>query len=142
MTRARNSPTSGPKVDPALQAARTCYDHLAGRVAVQITHALVGRGIMSPRAREYDVPPSGERWFALQHIDVVLLRKRQRKLTRLCLDWTERQPHLGGALGAAWLTRCISAGWLTRRSDTRAVRITDRGNRALRDLLGLDLFPG
>lgn len=127
------------KADASLRFARTCYDHLAGQVAVHTARRLVARGVILVRSGEYVLPASGEQWFAEQGIDVRFLRRQRRVLTRRCVDWTEREPHLGGALGAAWLSRCVSARWISRRPDTRAVRITDLGGRRLRELLGLDI---
>lgn len=124
--------------DRPLRFARTCYDHLAGQVAVGMAQALVHQGMLRPRGTEYQVMPRGARWFGDLQIDLPALRQGRRKLTRQCLDWTERQPHLGGALGAALLSRCISAGWVTRLPRTRAVHVTDRGRRALSDAMGLD----
>ena len=126
---------SASKVEKPLRFARTCYDHLAGQVAVGMAHAMVARGVLRPRGNEYQVLSPGARLFDELGIDLSTLGRNRRKLTRQCLDWTEREPHLGGALGAALLTRCISARWVTPLSRTRAVRITDRGSRALQELM-------
>jgi DNA-binding transcriptional ArsR family regulator len=118
--------------------ARTCYDHLAGQVAVRLTRAWVARGILKPAAGGFELPRHGERWFAAQGIDAAPLRRERRAFARACLDWTEREPHLGGSLGAAWLQRCVAERWVKRSADTRAVRISDSGRSAFRALLGVD----
>jgi hypothetical protein len=82
--------------------------------------------------------PTGERWFAARGIDSDVLRRQRRAFVRGCLDWTEREPHLGGSLGAAWLQHCFGQGWIKRISRTRAIRLSDAGRAALRDLLGVD----
>ena len=130
---------SASKVEKPLRFARTCYDHLAGQVAVGMAHAMVAHGVLRPHGNEYQVLSPDARLFKELEIDLSTLGKNRRKLTRQCLDWTEREPHIGGALGAALLTRCISARWITQLSRTRAVRITDRGSRALQELMGFDV---
>jgi DNA-binding transcriptional ArsR family regulator len=138
MARTGTPSRSAAKTDPPLRFARTCYDHLAGRLAVGVAHALVGQGVLRPRGDEYQVLAAGVRWFDGLNIDLATMRAGRRKLTRQCLDWTERKPHIGGALGAALLGKCLSAGWIARLPNTRAVRITDSGSRAFRDLMGFD----
>jgi len=130
---------SAANADTPLRFARTCYDHLAGQVAVGIARTLVAKGVVLPRGTEYHVLRPGARWFDHLEIDLATIRAGRRKLARQCLDWTEREPHIGGALGAALLARCLAAGWIVRLPETRAVRVTDRGRRALREVMGLDL---
>jgi DNA-binding transcriptional ArsR family regulator len=127
------------KADKPLRFARTCYDHLAGQVAVGMAHALVAEGVLRPHGTEYQVLSTGTRWLDEMDIDLSSLRQGRRKLARQCLDWTERESHLGGALGAAVLARCLAAGWVTRIPGTRAVHVTDRGSRMLGKVMGLDV---
>ncbi|HEV8208763.1 MAG TPA: helix-turn-helix transcriptional regulator [Vicinamibacterales bacterium] len=138
MARTGTPSRSAAKADTPMRFARTCYDHLAGQVAVGVAQALVRQGVLRPRGDEYQVLSAGVRWFDDCNIDFAMIRAGRRKLTRQCLDWTEREPHIGGALGAALLGRCLSAGWIARIPNTRAVRITDSGSRAFRDLMGFD----
>jgi DNA-binding transcriptional ArsR family regulator len=123
----------------AIQLARSCYDHLAGHVAVLATRAWVERGVLRGPGVALELTSLGEQWFAAQGIDTFALRCQRRTFLRGCLDWTERQPHVGGALGAAWLRLCLSHGWITRLTATRAVRISDSGRKAFRQLLGFDI---
>jgi DNA-binding transcriptional ArsR family regulator len=122
-----------------LRRARSCYDHLAGQVAVLLTRAWVQRGILRGPGIALELTAEGERWFADRGLDVFGIRCRQRKFVRGCLDWTERQPHLAGGLGAAWLEHCFAKGWVARTKGTRALRVSMFGRRAFRDLLGFDL---
>lgn len=120
-----------------MYCARSCYDHLAGRAAVAVTQALENSGVLRTTGeRDYKLGPKGAAWFADWEIDVNVLRSTRRAFARRCLDWTERKPHLAGALGAALFARMLAAGWLARRRGTRALRITHRGVRELRSRFG------
>ncbi|WP_194410799.1 ArsR/SmtB family transcription factor [Microbacterium cremeum] len=111
--------------------ARLCYDHLAGRLGIAVTEAMVAAGWMDAALA---APTSlGETRLAELGIDVAALRSGRRQLARPCPDWTERRPHLAGALGAAIATRFLEAGWVVRRPQDRGLRITDAGAAALRD---------
>jgi DNA-binding transcriptional ArsR family regulator len=122
--------------------ARSCYDHLAGHMAVELTKALHNlKAIRSGGPRDYKLGPKGPRWFADLGIDVLALARSRRVFARRCLDWTERQPHLAGALGAALFSRMLDAGWIARRGGTRALRITHRGARELQTRFGLTVKP-
>jgi DNA-binding transcriptional ArsR family regulator len=133
-TISRRPETQRPREVVALHNARTCYDHLAGRVAVELTLALEQSQVLRPcREREYGLGPHGERWFAGLGVDVDALRGSRRSFARRCLDWSERRPHLAGALGAALCSRLLAMGWVARRPKTRALRITERGQREFRE---------
>jgi DNA-binding transcriptional ArsR family regulator len=116
----------------ALRAARTCYDHLAGALAVALARKMERERIVRASGeRTYEVTKSGARWLAsVMKIDVALLATGRRSIARRCLDWTERRPHVAGALGAAMLERFISQRWVTKIGGTRAMRITPRGRDA------------
>src|SRR5512146_579964 len=91
-----------------LRFARTCYDHLAGQMAVRVTRAWVDRGVFTSRGKNLELTAAGDRWFDARGIDIEPLRRQRRTFVRGCLDWTEREPHVGGALGAAWLQHCLA----------------------------------
>jgi DNA-binding transcriptional ArsR family regulator len=134
--------TVGPR-DAALRAARTCYDHLAGQLGVALTDAMV-RGNHVEFADDAGlVTDAGVALFARLGIDVERLmaaRARSRRiLCRPCLDWSERRPHLAGAVGAALCAHCFAKGWIRRLDGTRAVAVTRTGERAFRDQLGVVL---
>ena len=119
----------------AMTRGRTCYDHLAGRLGVAVLDALVDRDLVALR-RGVALTEAGQRWLADLGVDVDDLARQRRPLLRSCLDWTERRPHLAGAVGAAVCTRFTDEGWVERGTG-RTVRVTDSGSRALRRLLGL-----
>ncbi|TQS42722.1 winged helix-turn-helix transcriptional regulator [Cryptosporangium phraense] len=94
-----------------LAAARTCYDHLAGRAGVRLRDALVDHGVV---AADNSVPPRAAARLAELHIPLDALQRARRPLVRECLDWTERRPHLAGALPAALLDALVGRRWLVR----------------------------
>ena len=136
------SPTKLEK-SPALAKARTCYDHLAGRLGVAIFDALVARGAIETRAARnggrVELGAAGPMVFARLGIDVDELRRDRRRFATACSDWTERRPHLGGALGAAVWARSVEAGWVVHKPGSRIVVLTARGRRELHKRLGASL---
>ena len=126
------------RANEPMRFARTCYDHLAGQVAVLSVRAWIERGMLRSHNQNFELSRQGEQWFASHGIDADQLRRERRLLAHACVDWTEREPHLGGALGAAWLHRCFAEGWFKRIAGTRAVRVSDSGRTAFRALLGFD----
>lgn len=124
-----------------LRAGRTCYDHLAGRLGVGITDALVSRRALRVRDGEFVVTGSGERLLGSIGVDVHGAHERRRAFALACQDWTERRSHLAGALGAELCDRLLDLGWVERRGAGRAVAITQTGSRRLRAAIGLDLDP-
>jgi DNA-binding transcriptional ArsR family regulator len=131
----------GPR-DAALRAGRTCYDHLAGRLGVALADALVEGGHLELAA---DAGLLTERGMVLLRgigIDVDTLmadRGRRRILCRPCLDWSERRPHLAGAVGAALCAHGFAKDWIRRIDATRAVTLTPKGQRIFREQLGVRL---
>jgi len=124
-----------PRETPALYNLRTCYDHLAGRVAVDLARALETSGVLLARGeRDYELGPVGPEWLERLGLNAEALRGSRRAFARRCLDWTERKPHLAGALGAALLSRLLTLGWVARLPQSRALRITHRGARELERL--------
>ncbi|MCO1595020.1 winged helix-turn-helix domain-containing protein [Micromonospora sp. RHAY321] len=113
----------------ALAYARTCYDHLAGRLGVLMYDALLAHGRLD-RASGLTVTPDGWAWAAGLGVPVDVLRAARRPVVRDCLDWTERRSHLAGALGAAVCRRFAELGW-TAPGAGRAVRLTPTGRSAL-----------
>ena len=126
-------------VTEALREARTCYDHLAGALGVGLTQALEQERALRPDGRDYQVTRHGERRLRELGVDVAALRSERRAFARRCLDWSEREFHLAGAVGAALAERLFELGWLERRPGTRAVRITSAGRADLRKQFGLVL---
>lgn len=129
------------RVAGALRAARTCYDHIAGKLGVCLFDQLIARGCLLPSGEdEFVVTAAGKQLFKEMQIDVdALAGGKSRRFARACLDWSERSPHLAGSLGAAMAERCFDLGWLERRKDSRAVTLTTAGSKGLARLL--DLTP-
>jgi hypothetical protein len=126
--------------DEAMRLARTCYDHLAGRLGVAVHDALVGRGGLAAGADGYRLTPAGQDLMSRLGVATEQARAARRQFARPCLDYTQRRPHLAGALGAALCTRLVERGWLTRRGPRqRALRITTAGRTGFAELLGIVL---
>lgn len=123
----------------AMRQARTCYDHLAGRLGVGVTDALVKCGALWASDGSFGVPAGSGPTFERIGVDIEAARGTERTFTRACLDWTERRHHLAGALGAEILVAFLRQGWVRRRSDDRALLITPEGREALDVLLGIDV---
>ena len=123
----------------ALRDARVCYDHLAGRLGVRIAEAMVQRGYLVLEDDGGRITEAGTRFLWDLGIDTRIAGKGRRYLCRACLDWTERRPHIGGAIGAALAERWLALGWIRRDKDSRAVSVTPLGERGFRDSLGLSL---
>lgn len=119
---------AGPK-DEAMRAARTCYDHMAGRLGVGIADALSARGYVV-LADGTGILTDGGRSF-LNDFGVAIDDRppSARPLCRTCIDWSERRPHLAGRLGAALLERMLALGWVSCIPHTRALRVTPAGMR-------------
>jgi DNA-binding transcriptional ArsR family regulator len=135
--------TVGPR-DAALRAARTCYDHLAGRLGVALTDALVGRRYVELAPDGGLLTGGGLAFLSRIGIDAEILtaqrgKRSGRVLCRPCLDWSERRPHLAGAVGAALCTHCFGKGWLRRIEGTRAVAVTPKGQRVFREQFGAQI---
>jgi len=124
----------------ALRHARTCYDHLAGRVGVALTEALLARRLLLALDGSYAVTGRGERYLASLGVDIDRARAARRSFARACLDWSERRPHLAGSLGAALADALLAEKWLQRRADGRALIVTASGEAGLR-ALGVQLPP-
>jgi hypothetical protein len=117
--------------------ARTCYDHLAGEMAVQVLEAMLEAGWLAPEGRDYTVSARGRRQFEALGIDLEQIGATRRPVARSCVDLTQRRPHLAGALGAALLECCVRNGWVLRTAGSRVVTITPKGHAAFRDKFGV-----
>jgi DNA-binding transcriptional ArsR family regulator len=111
----------------ALARARTCYDHLAGALGIALIDALQHQRIVEPADNSYQLTGAGQQRMRELGIDVNQLRQQRRVFARPCLDWTERRPHLAGALGAAIADRLLELDWIRRTPHTRALKVTETG---------------
>jgi len=116
------------RIGSDLQAARTCYDHLAGVLGVTLFESLQRQRLLTA---ELAPTRRGAKRFGELGIDVVELARRRRPFAKRCLDWTERRHHLAGSLGAALAARCFELGWIERLPASRAVRVTEEGRDGL-----------
>ena len=139
----------------AVRSARTCYDHLAGRLGTGMMEAMLerellagGDGLFSNGDRlsapgsevDYRLTADGAQWLSDLGIDVSALPRR-RPLIRYCVDWSEQRHHLAGSLGAALCSRLFELSWIRRAPKGRAVFVTPEGAKGLRESLGLDFSP-
>src|SRR5262249_60949483 len=124
---------------PDLKYARTCYDHLAGKVAVEICAALKDKGYLAPVDADFEITAKGEKLFRDLGIEIDELRQQRRAFARQCQDWSERRPHLAGAPAAALLERMFQHGWVARGRSSRIVRVTSKGRENGYKLLKLAL---
>ena len=124
-----------------LRAARTCYDHLAGRLGVAITDALTAAGDLERDGGDFRLTAAGRRRLTALGVDVAAAQARPRPLARARLHWSERRPHLAGALGAALARRLLDLGWIARRPGDRRLEVTARGAAGLERAFGLRADP-
>ena len=122
-----------------IRYCRTCYDHLAGKVGVELTDKLVRSGYIKPADGIYSVTGKGEQWFSDLDIPVAELRIQKRAFARQCLDWSERRNHLAGSLGAALLNSMLSRDWLRRKKGSREIIVTSKGSGRIYELLKLSV---
>ena len=135
--RPRYRSLSGPARE--VSAARICYDHLAGRLSVDLTDALISRKYVVAEDHEAaEIAAAGLRFFTEFGIELPRLRSARRHVGRLCLDWTERRPHIAGAIGAAMTKRYFDLGWMERMTRGHAVIVTPPGRRGFRKTFGID----
>lgn len=121
---------------PALRYARTCYDHLAGELAVKLLTHFEKKGCLVRAEKDFEVPPKGEKLFASLGIATGELRHAKRRFACGCLDWSEREFHLGGALGAALLQELLQRRWLMRMQKSRVLQLTPQGSQGMREAFG------
>ena len=132
----RHRPKS--RCDDAMARARTCYDHLAGKLGVALADSMMSRDLIVLSDDGGLITDAGGHF--LSDLGVELQTKKVRRtLCRPCLDWSERRWHVGGAVGAALADRCFALGWTERRSDSRAITITAAGERAFDELFEVRL---
>lgn len=123
-----------PSTPSPLRAARTCYDHIAGTLGVALHdrfRALGWLALVSSRDKAYALSPDGAKALSALGVDVDATRSLRRRFAFACLDWSERRPHLGGALGAALLQLALKRKWVVQDLDSRALEVTRLGRREL-----------
>jgi len=134
--RAPRSPLPSKSVPIQFLNARTCYDHLAGEMAVRICEAMLKVRWLAAAGRDFRVTQIGEKELAALDIDLDAARRSRRVFARACVDLTQRRPHIGGALGAVLLDLYVERGWILRARRSRVVTITPKGQEAFRRSFG------
>lgn len=133
-------PQFKPNTPDRLRHARTCYDHMAGSVAVRLHDHMASQGWLAEHedgGKEYELTPAGEQGLVQLGVDTKALRKLRRRFACPCLDWSERKPHVGGALGAALLQLALKRGWVEQDMDSRALAVPPKGQRQMLAAFGL-----
>ena len=108
-----------------IREARTCYDHLAGRLGVALAAALEEQEVVVRENGGYHLGPGAEARCTELEIDLSELQAQRRPVVRGCLDWSERELHVAGGFGAALATRFFELGWIKRREGNRSVEVVD-----------------
>ena len=141
MVISRNAQTQFVSTAPSrLQLARTCYDHMAGSLAVQLHDYFIDAGWLSmPVAGDgtYQLSVEGEKAMTGLGVEIETVRAQRRRFACSCLDWSMRRPHLAGALGAAVLQAVISRKWVIQDLDSRALALTPKGRKELYGRFGI-----
>jgi len=122
----------------ALSAARICYDHLAGRLSVELTDTLLAREYVVLNDEAAEITTAGIRFLTEFGVALSAPRSARRHFCRLCLDWTERRPHIAGAVGVAMTRRYFDLGWMERMKRGHAVVVTPSGRRGFQETFGID----
>jgi DNA-binding transcriptional ArsR family regulator len=128
----------GSKESIGLQRGRLCYDHLAGRLGVALTRRMTEIGFLVKDDGDYEVTVAGAAAFEELGVDLAALRAQERPLSRACLDWSEKDHHLAGSLGAALTNELFRLGWLEGREASRVVMVTEVGQEGLWNAFGLE----
>jgi DNA-binding transcriptional ArsR family regulator len=132
-----------PSTPSRLRAARTCYDHMAGTVGVLLHDSMRALGWVRVEARAgesvYDLTAVGAKGLEALGIDIEAARALRRRFVYGCLDWSERRPHLGGALGAALLKVALKRHWVAQELDSRELEVTRVGRRELLARFGIEI---
>jgi DNA-binding transcriptional ArsR family regulator len=129
-----------PNTPNRLRAARTCYDHIAGTLGVSLHDCFTALNWLAAGSRvhpAYDLTPHGANALAALGVDIPAMRTLRRRFAYACLDWSERRPHLAGALGAAILNLALKRKWVTQDLDSRALAVTKFGRREMLTHFGL-----
>jgi len=132
-----------PNTPTRLRAARSCYDHMAGAVAVSLhdrLHALGWLTTSSAGNDAYDLSERGAKELEALGIDVASIRALRRRFACSCMDWSERRPHIGGALGAALLKVALKRKWVVPDLDSRVLSVTRIGRREMRSRFGVQEY--
>ena len=118
--------------------ARTCYDHLAGKLGVDITSALIQKRILARSSDSFVITKLGTKWFLENGIELDAIQNKKRILIHKCLDWTEKKHHMSGAVGSAFLEMMLKNDWIRRKQQSRELLITSKGKSELKRQIGIN----
>ena len=127
------------RIDDEMRTARTCYDHVAGRLGVGLMDALTGLGHIVLAEDGGEVIEDGQAFLAAFGVELAKAKNPRRAFCRPCLDWSERRWHIAGAVSAALCKRLLELRWIESRPNTRALTITNRGQSGFAETFGLRL---
>jgi DNA-binding transcriptional ArsR family regulator len=133
LRRARSS-----RIDEQMRSARTCYDHLAGRLGVALAEILVERGHVVLTQDGGEATETGLEFLLKFGVNIAERKQSKRVFCRPCLEWSERRVHIAGSVGAKLCQRCLKLGWIKRLESTRALEITAHGRRGFAEWFGMD----
>lgn len=125
----------------ALKYARTCYDHLAGKIGVALTDKLLEFQLIEESESDFILTEVGKKRLIAFGVEVEGTTKRRRHFARQCLDWSERRYHLAGSLGASLTSRLFELKWIENMPDSRALHVTDAGLKGLSEEFGVSRVP-
>ncbi|SNZ02515.1 DNA-binding transcriptional regulator, ArsR family [Terribacillus aidingensis] len=125
--------------DQAIRYARTCYDHLAGTLAIMVTESLIENDYITQSNEHYLLSKEGEHFFSDFGIDLEVARKKRRSFCPCCLDWSERKHHIAGALGNAMLIRFLELNWCHKKTASRSLLLTETGKKGFETIFGIDI---
>lgn len=131
-----------PNTPEPLRAARTCYDHIAGSLGVTLHDCIRTMGWLVEDSKDgssYNLTSRGEKGLEALGVEVGATRKLRRRFAFACVDWSERRPHLGGAVGAALLRVALKRRWVTQDLDSRILSVTGSGRREMLARFGLQI---
>jgi DNA-binding transcriptional ArsR family regulator len=123
----------------AVKYCRTCYDHLAGKIGVELTDSLLKQKLIVLVDKSFELTAKGMKWFAALGIDIENLKEQRRSFIRPCLDWSERRYHIAGSLAEALLQKMMESGIFKRIKNSRALLITPTGHQKLHELFKLSI---
>lgn len=122
-----------------IQYCRSCYDHLAGKIGVLVTERLIALQVIEIHGKDCFITELGHGFLTDFGLDLEHIKKRRRHLARTCLDWSERKPHLAGALGSALFERMLALDWLRKTRNSRALVLTSIGRQGLLEQFNIQL---
>ncbi len=127
------------RLDEEMRTARTCYDHVAGRLGVALADTMLGRGHVAFLEDGGEVTKEGFAFFSRLGVALDDGKRMGRVFCRPCLDWSERRPHIAGSVGARLCERYLEKGWVRRMASSRALEITGKGRQGFAEWFGIDL---